>query len=193
MPPDGRAAVAAERGRLSSSPMRDVLYPLLAVDFLQAVFALRAFQRARAGRRAGAPSYARYSFGRGLLALMGALVLAVPVDPWARERAVGGGGPCACVGAGGVCTPGGPIGAQTARGRSSGPPAGDPLKTLQQKVTGRRGELDALYPLLTRPLRLHRHPRLRRHRQRSRRDRRRRSCPHRRIRTAVRAERTAPG
>lgn len=79
MPPDGRAAVAAERGRLSSSPMRDVLYPLLAVDFLQAVFALRAFQRARAGRRAGAPSYARYSFGRGLLALMGALVLAVPV------------------------------------------------------------------------------------------------------------------
>jgi hypothetical protein len=59
--------------------MRDALYVLLAADCLQVAGALAAFIRGRRSTRAGAPSHARYSRAHGLLLLVGAVVLAVPV------------------------------------------------------------------------------------------------------------------
>jgi hypothetical protein len=59
--------------------VRDVLYALLGVDGLQVVVAVAAFQRGRGSLRAGASSHARYSFRHGLLLLVGAVILAVPV------------------------------------------------------------------------------------------------------------------
>jgi hypothetical protein len=59
--------------------VRTILYVLLAVDVVQLGFALAAFVRGLRSSRAGAPSHARYSFQHGLLLLVGAAVLAVPV------------------------------------------------------------------------------------------------------------------
>jgi hypothetical protein len=59
--------------------MEPLLYALLAVDCVQLVAALVAFLRGARSSRAGAPSRARYSRLHGVVLLVGALLLALPV------------------------------------------------------------------------------------------------------------------